>query len=488
KTLRLTAWSTASRVALTHRPRPGSLRRTSATTSPFGPTTKRMSSSTGLTSRDSAQVRSDPGAEAPRSSSVSRSLSCATASIKKPFSLRLYRSVFALGRFFGRRVQLGLGDPAGLHTGLHDQRLGLLAGDVETVEEAWLALGFAVLALGPAGQVVGGAAGEILDRLHAALTELDQDRGGDAGNVLHVVLDAEFLALGVELRLLLREVFARALLQLARRVLVEAFDRGDFLFVDEREFLDRAETFRGKQLADHFVEIEGVDKDLRAVLELGLAALGLFLLGEDVYVPAGELRGETHVLAAAADGQRQLLVRHHDLDALAILVEHDLGDFRRRQRVHHEGGDVRRPRDDVDLLALQFVHHGLHARAAHADAGADGVDAGIARDHGDFGARARIAGHRLHLDDAVIDFRNFLREQLGGELRMRAREEDLRAARLAAHVVDIGADAVAVAEHFARQQLVATHDGLAAAEVDDDVAVFDALDDAVDDVADAILV
>ena len=71
---------------------------------------------------------------------------------------------------------------------------------------------------------------------------------------------------------------------------------------------------------------------------------------------------------------------------------------------------------------------------------------------------------------------------------MRAREENLRAARLAPHVVDIGADAVAVAEHLARQHFVAPHDRLAAAEIDHHVAVFDALDDAVDDVADAVLV
>ena len=171
-----------------------------------------------------------------------------------------------------------------------------------------------------------------------------------------------------------------------------------------------------------------------------------------------------------------------------VLVEHHLGDFGRRQRVDDEGRDVGRPRDDVDLLALQFVHHRLHARAAHADAGADRIDRGIARDHGDLGARAGIAGDRLDLDDAVVDFRHFLGEQLRHELRMRARQENLRPARLAPHVVDIGADAVAVAEHLARQHLVAPHDRLAAAEIDDHVAVFDALDDAVDDVADAVLV
>ena len=108
----------------------------------------------------------------------------------------------------------------------------------------------------------------------------------------------------------------------------------------------------------------------------------------------------------------------------------------------------------------------------------------------DLGARAGIAGDRLHLDDAVVDLRHFLREQLGGELRMRARQEDLRPARFAAHVVDIGADAVAGAEHLARDQFVAPHHRFAAgaAEIDDDIAVFDALDLAVDDLADAILV
>ena len=102
---------------------------------------------------------------------------------------------------------------------------------------------------------------------------------------------------------------------------------------------------------------------------------------------------------------------------------------------------------------------------------------------------ARLPGSRateLHLDDAVVDFRHFLGEELGHELRMGARQEDLRSALLAAHVVDIGADAVAVAEGLARDQLVAAHDALAAAEIDDDIAVFDALDLAGDDLADAV--
>ena len=71
---------------------------------------------------------------------------------------------------------------------------------------------------------------------------------------------------------------------------------------------------------------------------------------------------------------------------------------------------------------------------------------------------------------------------------MRARQEDLGSALFAAHVVDVGAHAVAGAEGFARQRLVATDDAFATTQVDNDVAVFDALHCAVDDLADAVLV
>src|SRR5690606_4612531 len=71
---------------------------------------------------------------------------------------------------------------------------------------------------------------------------------------------------------------------------------------------------------------------------------------------------------------------------------------------------------------------------------------------------------------------------------MGARQENLRTALLAPHVVDIGAYTITIFVGFAGDQFVATDDRLAAAEIDDDVTIFDALDGAVDDLADAILV
>ena len=170
-----------------------------------------------------------------------------------------------------------------------------------------------------------------------------------------------------------------------------------------------------------------------------------------------------------------------------VFVEHHLDDFRRLQRVDDKGGGVRRPGNDVDALALQFAHHRLHARTAHADAGADRIDRRIARDHGDLRAGAGIARDRFDLDHAVVDFRHFLLEQLGHELRMRAREKNLRPALFPAHIVHIGAQAVARTESLARDHFVAANNALAASEVDDDIAIFDPLDDAVDDLADAVL-
>src|SRR5262249_44436156 len=151
------------------------------------------------------------------------------------------------------------------------------------------------------------------------------------------------------------------------------------------------------------VDIERFHEHARGVLEIGLAAFRFLLLGQDVDVPTGQLRGQPDVLAAPADRKRQLVVGvgHHDLDPFAVLVDHDLGDLGRCQRVDDKGRDVGRPGNDVDLLALQLVDDGLHAGTAHADAGADRIDRGIARDHADLGAGTGIAGYRLDLDDAV---------------------------------------------------------------------------------------
>src|SRR5690606_9715221 len=167
---------------------------------------------------------------------------------------------------------------------------------------------------------------------------------------------------------------------------------------------------------------------------------------------------------------------------------HDRLHLGRGHRVDHELGGIVRPQHDVDALAVELVAHRLHARTAHADAGADRIGAVVVGDDRDLGAVARVAGAGLDLDQALADFRHLELEQLDHELRRGAADEQLRAARFAAHVVQVAADAVARTHDVARDRLVLRDEAFGvAAEVDVDVAALHALDHAGHQFADAVL-
>ncbi len=144
---------------------------------------------------------------------------------------------------------------------------------------------------------------------------------------------------------------------------------------------------------------------------------------------------------------------------------------------------------DVHALAGEFVGHGLHARTAHADAGADRVDARVMAHDRHLGAGTRIAGRALDLDEALAHFRHFQLEQLDEELRRGTGHEQLRAAGLGAHFLQVTADAVAGAHRLARDHVLAGDEGLGVvAKVDVDVAALHALDETGDQLTDAALV
>ena len=219
-------------------------------------------------------------------------------------------------------------------------------------------------------------------------------------------------------------------------------------------------------------------------------ALGLGVrLGHDVEVPAGELAREADVLPAAADGLREFVLGHRDIHAVRVFVDHDRQHFGRRHGVDDELRRVVVVRNDVDALAGDLVRHRLHARTAHADAGADRIDARLEALHRDLGAHARIARGAEDLDQALADFRHFELEQLDEELARGARQEQLRAARLGAHFLEERLDAVLALHDLARNHVGARHEAFGvAAEVDIDAVAVDALDHARHQRADAILV
>src|SRR5260370_15780322 len=378
-------------------------------------------------------------------------------------------SVLGLGRFGGRSV---LGRETVL-AGLHDDGVG------GVVIHRALAHDLA--------QLIGGEIREIVARLHALLAQRHDHRQGEALGRAHILVDAQLFEAGGEFGVALFDVFAGAALQLGGDLLVEALDAGQVLDRGFGDVLDRAVTFGHQEMGDHVVDIKRGLEQLGVFARFLLAALALLGLGHDVDFPAGELRGKLDVLAAAADGEAQLVVGHDHLGLVLLLVHQHLADLGGSQRVDDEVRGVVRPRDDFGLLALQLLHHGLPAAAAPADAGADRIDRAVVAQHGDLGAAARVAGDGLDLDDVVVDFRHFLHEQLGHELGMAARQEDLRAARLLAHVEDVGAHSIVHAQRFARDRLVAADHAFGALQVDGDVAVVDALHDTGHDLADLVL-
>src|SRR3984893_6102126 len=240
-------------------------------------------------------------------------------------------------------------------------------------------------------------------------------------------------------------------------------------------------------MGDHIIDVEGIDEHLAAAAELLRPPFRLLGLGQNIDVPSGERRAEADVLSAPSDSQAQLIVGHHDFDAALLLVHHHFGDLGRGKRIDHESRRIGRPGYDVDLFSLHLADYSLDPAAAHPDAGANRIDAAVARDDRHLGAAAGVAGHCLDLDYPVVNLRDFLREQLCHELRVGARQKDLRAAWLLSDIVDKGAHPLALAEAFAWQELVAGQHRPGPRDVDDDVAEFDALHEPVDDLADPVL-
>ena len=174
---------------------------------------------------------------------------------------------------------------------------------------------------------------------------------------------------------------------------------------------------------------------------------------------------------------------------MRVLVDDDRQHLGRRHRVDDELRGVLVVQDDVDALARELVRNGLHARAAHADASADGVDTAVVAAHGDLGAQARVARGAENLDEALADLRHLDLEQLDQEFRRRAREEQLRAARLRPNLAQQALDAVLRLDRLARDQILARDEAFGiAAEVDIGAVAVDALDDAAHELARAALV
>src|SRR5262245_7672694 len=135
--------------------------------------------------------------------------------------------------------------------------------------------------------------------------------------------------------------------------LVDAREHRQHLGGQVGEVLERGHALLEQQLGvglaaplDHG---ERLGEPLRELAHLRLAL--------DVDPPARELDGEAHVLPLAPDRQRELVVGHDHVHRLRGVVDDHLRHLRRGERGADVAGGIGAPRDDVDALPAQLLHH-----------------------------------------------------------------------------------------------------------------------------------
>src|SRR2546425_5076583 len=268
---------------------------------------------------------------------------------------------------------------------------------------------------------------------------------------------------------------ARAGAQLVHRALVERLDLEQLVDRDVRHLLERREALLDQDVGDLLVDVEPLHEMALDAAAFLLLLLVRFVFGHQVDLPAGELGGEPHVLAVAADRHREVLLVDDHVHGVLFLVDDDRGHLGGREGADHELRRIGRPQHDVYALAGELLRHGLHARAAHADAGADRIDALVVGEDRDLRPHAGVARRGLDLEQAFLDLRHLELEQLHDELRRGARQDQLRAARLAVDLHHPGAHPVADPEVLLRDHVLARQQRLEPAGLDDGAAALHAL-------------
>ena len=130
----------------------------------------------------------------------------------------------------------------------------------------------------------------------------------------------------------------------------------------------------------------------------------------------------------------------------------------------------------------------MHTRALHAHAGADGVDILFARRDGDLRTFTGFTRDALDLHSPVVNLGNFRLEQVLNQCWVGARNDDLRPLRCLFNLDDDHADTIANRKVLELRLLAPRQFSFSLAELDNNVAVFETLHDAVHDFADVLVV
>ena len=131
-------------------------------------------------------------------------------------------------------------------------------------------------------ELVGREIGEVVERLDARLAQGHQHLLGEVRKLGQRILDAKATAFLAGSGFAALERFGGAALELAGDLVVETFDRGDFVDRDVGDLFEAGEAFGNEQLRQRLVDVELGLEHLGPLEELALALLARVGLGEDV--------------------------------------------------------------------------------------------------------------------------------------------------------------------------------------------------------------
>ena len=208
--------------------------------------------------------------------------------------------------------------------------------------------------------------------------------------------------------------------------------------------------------------------------------LTLFFLALDVDLPSEQFCGQTHILSALADRQRQLRVID-DHFHLLIFDVHQIhaADLGRAQGVGGKRNRLFGIFNDVNLFAAQLADNGLHAHALHTHASAHRVHIAIAGLDGNLGSLAGFTGTGPDDDRAIVNLRHFLLKQTLHQARIGPGNQH---ARVLARLIDglnHRAHAFTHRKALETRLLFLRNAGFRFAHIDHQIGAFDTLYDAV---------
>src|SRR5690606_8773952 len=181
------------------------------------------------------------------------------------------------------------------------------------------------------------------------------------------------------------------------------------------------------------------------------------------------------------------IIRNNNFNPAFFLVDQNAANRCWLKRVHNKGRDVVGPWNDIDFLALHFLHDSLNATTRHTDTGANRINRAVMADDANFGSATRITRCRFDFDDAIVDFGNFLCEQQFHEIGMRARQKYLWTTVFAANIQNQRTNAVADTSGFTRDLLVTANNTFGTAKINYDMAKLNRLHHTGDDFTRTVL-